>query len=90
MYMENTAHALGSRHGQACNENQSCPNVGKLCHALRFCRASFKPAALQWNLNLTKCQEARKIGSLYRGSVPHILKGWAENIVCYTGYIEVP
>ena len=31
----------------------------------------------QQNLDLTKCQGTRKIGSLYRGSVPYILKGRA-------------
>ena len=33
---------------------------------------------VRWNPNLAKCQGTREIGSLYRGSVPYILKGWAE------------
>ena len=32
---------------------------------------------LHWNLDLTNCQGTREIGSLYPGSVPYILKGWA-------------
>ena len=90
-YMENTAHALGSWHRKASNENQSCSNVGKLCHTLRFCPASFKPASLQWNLNLTKRQGTREIGSLYRGSVPYCTfqKAGLENIVCFTENLVV-
>ena len=48
---------------------------------------------VQWNLDLTKCQGTREIGSLYRGSVPYILKGQAGKIYrsFYRGlrYIEV-
>ena len=39
---------------------------------------------IQWSLNLTECQGAREISSLYRGSVPYILKGQLEKIVRYT------
>lgn len=33
---------------------------------------------LQWNVELTKRQRTREIGSLNRGSAPYILKGRAE------------
>ena len=48
--------------------------------------------AIQWSLDLMKCQETRGIGSLYRGSIPYILKGRAgEYRLFYQGlrYTEV-
>ena len=33
---------------------------------------------VRWNPDLAKCQGTREIGSLNRGSVPYISKGWAE------------
>ena len=58
---------------------------GTLKHWLeqtKFCPVQIM-FSVQWNLDLTNCQGTREIGSLYRGSVPYILKGRAGELVSF-------
>ena len=47
-------------------------NEGKVLHPAETAASGLK-RTIHWNLDLTKCQETREIGSLYRGSLPYIL-----------------